>query len=114
MAFTLIGFAQDKGFRVFAFERRGEDRIRTKFMVRADLTLARKYGIRLQELALVCRGVLERRNEGEERTLTFTEDEMCLYAKDCAAARDAAAQKRKPPRRPPNENAGAAWRVPPL
>jgi len=83
MQFILTGFTQDMGFRVFAFERMGEDRIRTKYTVRADLALILRYGIRLQELPLLCRGLLERRENGEEAsTLTFTEDEMCLYAKD--------------------------------
>lgn len=113
MQFILTGFTQDMGFRVFAFERMGDDRMRTKFSVRADLGLIRKYGIRVQELPLMCRGILERGNEGEEqRTLTFTEDDMCVHAKDCAAAREAAARKRKPPRRPPNGNFGAAGRGP--
>jgi len=113
MQFVLTGFTQDNGFRVFAFERLGEDRVRSKFTVRADLALIRRYGIRIQELPLMCRAILERREEGEEnRALTFTEDEMCRHAKDSVAARDAAAQKRKPPRRPPNANLGAAWRDP--
>ena len=110
MRFILIGFTQDLGVRVFAFEGIGEDQIRTEFLVKADLALTRRYGIRLQELPLMCRGLLERRNEGEEeRMLAFTEDEMCLYARQRAAARDAAAQKRKAGR-PPGVDIGAAWR----
>ncbi len=112
MQFIITGFIQDMGFRVFAFEHIGDDRTRTKYTVRADLALIRGYGIRVQELPLLCRGLLERRDNGDERrTLTFTEDEMCLYAKDCEAARDAAAQKKKLPRRPPSKNVGAAWRT---
>jgi hypothetical protein len=95
MQFILTGFTQDMGFRVFAFEGTGEDRIRTKFTVRADLSLIRTYGIRLQELPLMCRGILERRPEGEEaRALIFTEDEMSVFAKNNLAAKDAAALKR--------------------
>ena len=114
MRYILTGFSQDMGFRVFAFERVGEDGIRTEHAVRADLALIRRYDIRMQELPLLCRSLLERREDtAETRTVTFTEEEMCLHAKDCSAARAAAAQKRKPPRRPPSENLGAAWRVPP-
>jgi hypothetical protein len=110
MQFILIGFTQDLGFRVFTFEGMGKDQLRTEFLVKADLALTRRYDIPLQELPLMCRGLLERRNEGEEkRTLTFTEDEMCLYARQRAAEREAAAQKRKA-RRPPSMNIGAAWR----
>jgi hypothetical protein len=95
MQFILTGFTQDMGFRVFAFEGTGEDRIRTKFTVRADLGLIRTYGIRLQELPLMCRGILERQPEGEEtRALIFTENEMSVHAKNNLAAKDAAALKR--------------------
>jgi hypothetical protein len=111
MQYILTGFTQDLAFRVFAFERMGLDRVRTKFVVKADLALVRRYGIQVQELPLLCRNLLEKRDEGlETRTLTFTEDEMCLHAKDRTAAREAAASKRKPPRKPPAENLGAAWR----
>lgn len=111
MQFILTGFTQDMAFRVFAFERMGLDRVRTKYAVRADLALIRRYGIQMQELPLLCRNLLDRGDAGEDaHTLTFTEDEMCLHAKDRAAARDAAAQRRKPSRRPPSENIGAAWR----
>jgi hypothetical protein len=111
MRFILTGFTQDIGFRVFAFARTGDDAVRTEYTVRADLGLIRRYEIRVQELPLLCRGLLERREPGDEtRSLTLTEEEMCLYAKDCAATRHAAAQKRKPARRPLSENTGAAWR----
>lgn len=115
MQFMLSTFTQDMGFRVFAFEGVDEDRVRTPFLVRVDLALIRTYGIRMQELPLLCRSLLERRDAASEaHTITFTEEEMSTYSKDCVAAREAAAQKRKPPRKPPTENNGAAWRVPTL
>lgn len=111
MQFILTGFTQDVAFRVFAFERMGLDRVRTKVAVKADLALIRRYGIQMQELPLLCRNLLERSdNGGDAHTLTFTEEDMNLYAKGCADAREAAKQKRKPSRRPPSENLGAAWR----
>jgi hypothetical protein len=110
MQFTLTGFTHDMGFRVFAFEGIGEDRIRTKFTVRADLALIRRYGIRVQELPLLCRSLLTQREDAEEaRTLTFTEEDMRVHERGCAAA---AAQKKRPPRKPATENLGAAWRGP--
>lgn len=101
MQFSLIGFSQDTGFRVFAFEGTAADRTRTAYTVRADLALTRKYGIRVQELPLLCRGILERVGEGEQQgTATFTEEEMRLYSNNCTEARDAAIRKRKLLRRP--------------
>jgi hypothetical protein len=113
MQFNLIGFSQDTGFRVFAFEGAAAGRVRTEYTVRADLGLTRKYGIRVQELPLLCRGLLERAGEGEQKcTTTFTEEEMRLHAQNCAAARDAALQKRKSPRTPHTHQIGSTWRVP--
>jgi hypothetical protein len=109
MQFILTGFTEETGFRVFVYEGVREDRSRTTFTVRADLSLIRTYGIRLQELPLLCRGILERGWEGDGKlTWIFTEAAMSAYAQ---LARDTAAQKRKPARRPPTENAGAAWRA---
>jgi hypothetical protein len=109
------------GFRVFAFERRETTRSRLEFTVKADLGLIRRYDIRMQELPLLCRSLLERSeaveaqravsvNSVETRALTFTEDEMRACATDRAAAKSEAARKKKPPRRPIGENPGAAWR----
>lgn len=112
MQFILTGFTQDNGFRVFAFERVGEDRVRTKCTVKADLALSRRYGIQLQELPLLCRGLLDRTDEGRTTpALTFTEAEMSACASERTAARERAASKRRPPHRPSGENLGAAWRV---
>jgi hypothetical protein len=112
MQFILTGFTQDMGFRVFAFEGVKADRTRAKYTVRADLGLVRKYGIRVQELPLLCRALLDKCGESEEkRALIFSEDEMRLRANDFALAQ-ATAAARRPPRRPPGANVGAAWRAP--
>ena len=113
MQFVLTGFTPDTGFRVYAFEGIGADRTRTEFTVRADLDLIRRYGIRVQELPLLCRALLERRDEADlGHTLIFSEEEMRLHASACAAEREAAAQKRKPARRPPpSTQMGSGWRV---
>jgi hypothetical protein len=117
MQFTLTGFTQDSGCRVFAYDGVGEDRTRIKFTVRADLALSRKYGIRLQELPLMCLEILERSSAMDEvsgaepavtlRSLSFTEAAMIRYADEVVAARDAAALKRSSSRRqqPPKEAA---------
>jgi hypothetical protein len=112
MQFTLTGFTHDSGFRVFAFERIGLDRRPAEYTVRADLDLIRRYGIRVQDLPLLCRSLLERRDETKKmNALTFSEKEMRIHADDRAALRDAAAKKKKPPRRSPGSNTGAGWRV---
>jgi hypothetical protein len=126
--FILTGFRQDMGFRVFAFERRETTRSRVEFTVKADLGLIRRYDIRVQELPLLCRSLLERQDAVEaqqttsisdpepgavnlpERALTFSEDDMRACATDRAAAKTEAARKRKPPRKPTGESPGAAWR----
>ena len=100
MQFTLTGFSQEMAFRVFAFEGSTAYRDKTKFSVRTDLGLVRRYGIRVQELPLLCRGLLDRLDQDDqERSFIFTEEEMRLYADGCIRAREAAIQKRKPPRR---------------
>src|SRR5712691_10954569 len=88
MQFMLTGFTQETGFRVFAFEGVTADRVRTSFTVRADLALIRRYGIQMQELPLLCRSLLERRDESAGTHLfTFTEEEMRVHATERAAAR---------------------------
>jgi hypothetical protein len=96
MQFILTGFTHDLGCRVFEFDRLGEDRLRTKCTVRADLALIRRYGIQIQDLPLLCRGLLDRSDECSEMpSLTFTEQEMRNCADERTAARELAASKRK-------------------
>jgi hypothetical protein len=111
MQFILTGFTQDTAFRVFEFDYVGPGQARTQFTVRADLGLIRRYGIQVQDLPLLCRAVLEGRSDAEEtHAFTFTEERMSIHAKDCAAAKELAAQKKRAPRRPVGENLGVAWR----
>jgi hypothetical protein len=94
MRFILTGFTQDIGCRVFTFERVAADHTRTGIVVQTDLALTRRYGIRLQELPLLCRELLERCDEGEQgRTFTFTEAAMALHAKSRAAERELVQKK---------------------
>jgi hypothetical protein len=102
MQYVLTGFSNDMEFRVFAFDAVGDDRIRTEYLVRADLRLVRKYGIKLQELPLLCREILEQRILGShhQSTFTYTEAEMCTHAD----ARAVAAEKLKAARKPWTSN----------
>src|ERR1041384_3598862 len=114
MYFVLNGFSEDTGARVFAFDGITSERGRVPFTVRADLTLARRFGIRLQDLPLLCRSVLERGHEDQEkRDFTYTEEDMRLQAEHLAA-REEAAKHSKPPRRTVSARVGNAWRAPVL
>jgi hypothetical protein len=113
MRFVLTGFTEVTGFRVFTFEGVAEDRTRTTFAVSTDLALTRRYDIRLQELPLLCRELLERCDEHEKkRAFTYTEAEMVLHANGCAAEREV--HKRKNPyTKSHGKPVGVAWRTPP-
>lgn len=85
MQYILTGFTHDVNFRVFAFACVGKDKVGTDFTVRADLVLARKYGIRIQELPLLCREILERQSGGDlQQMLTYAEADMSLHADACS------------------------------
>jgi len=63
--------------------------------VRTDLDLI-GVRIRVQELPLLCRALLERRDEAElEHTWIFTEEDMRAYASNCAAERDEAKRQKR-------------------
>ena len=113
MEFILTGFHQDANTRQYAFQGIASDRTRSEFVVQADLQLIRKYQIAVQELPLLCRRLLEEHMINDPQpTVVFTEDDMRLFAKNRADAKEQAAQRKKLPRRPPANNAGRAWRAP--
>lgn len=111
--FVLTGFSQQSDFRLFAFESVAKDHSRTPFTVRADLKLARRYGIHLQDLPMLCQDLLARfLGSGLGPHLDYNEEQMRRQQELRLAAQLAAAQKRKSSRRsPPAENRGAAWRL---
>ena len=109
MQYTLTGFTHDRGFRVFAFQGIGEDRARIEYSVRAEFALILRHGIKLQELPLLCREILERHDVGDgQHALTYTEADMCRQ-EDARAALAAEGERRKA-RRTPKKNPGSAWR----
>lgn len=110
MQYVLDGFSQVREFRVFAFQCIAPDWTRSAYTVRTNLALAQRYGIPLQELPLLCKTVLERLDRvGDAVALTFTEEDMRVWA-EAAAARKEAGKQRRPPRPPSNGKPGAAWR----
>jgi hypothetical protein len=79
-AFVLTGFTHDVGFRVFAFDCIEDSRARTQYTVRADLTLARKCGVHIQDLPLLCRRFLDKLEDGRAPIVTLPEEEMVACA----------------------------------
>ncbi len=108
MKFTLRGFTQRDGFRRFAFECVADSPPRATIIVGADVGLARKHDIRLQELPLICLRLLESLEEGRVAgPLAVTEDQMIAIQTEARSAAEKGSHKA--PRRP-SPLAGQAWR----
>ncbi len=108
--FFLTGFAQAAGVRTYAFEGR-IDASRTGYTVEVDLALISGYGIRIQDLPLLCRELLQQQPQADERSaVVFTEQRMRSHAEKLAAARQEAEQKKKQPKHLANPDAETAWR----
>ncbi len=109
--YIFTGFSQTAGIRIYAFECVGDGR-RVDYTVKVDLALIAAYGIRIQDLPLLCRDLLQQRIEPVELScLTFTEQDMRSHAERRATAKEEALQKKKPARHPVNTNPGASWRT---
>jgi len=114
--FVLRGFSQARETRRFAFEDMDEQSLpRSTYFVQADMGLIRTHGIRIQELPLLCRKLLERLTAQSDwnetvRELVLTEVDMCQISADRTTQQNEA-DKRKSPRRRPGENTGSAWRT---
>lgn len=101
------GFQDAAGVRQFAFDRIADDRSRTRLVVTADMTLARKYDIRLQELPLLCRRLLDESGaEHPGQPISLTEQHMAAIRATVRAGAE------KKPRQPTSvsSNTGRAWR----
>jgi hypothetical protein len=112
MHFILKGFNQVMEYRIFEFEGIAVDSVRASFTVRIDLALARKYGIRLQELPLLCKEVLDQSGEGgANRAFTYSEAQMSTHATDLSA-REAAAKSKRTNRRLAPVHVPSPWGAP--
>jgi hypothetical protein len=114
MNFLLAGFKEGGGSRRFSFDCVASDRSRTTVTVDADMALARKHEIRLQELPLICVRLLE--SLGDEglsaAKITLTEDHM--VAIQAEAKNSVTTRKPHKQSRPASPNVGEAWRKPRL
>jgi hypothetical protein len=110
MEFVFMGFQQFQTVRLFSFQCVSDDRTRTGLTIRADLSLARKYDIPLQDLPILCRRFLETVQPGTLMpTMTLTEESMMVIS---AAAKAAALEKKPVRRNVTSSKVGQAWRSP--
>lgn len=110
--FLLTGFTQTGGIRIYAFEGKVDAR-RIDYTVEVDLALIQGYGIRIQDLPLLCRELLQQLAQFDEvSALVFTEQRMRSHAEKLALARENAEHRKKPPRHLPNTDSVTGWRTP--
>ena len=107
--FFLTGFAQAAGIRTYAFQGRVLD-ARIDYTVEVDLALIPGYGIRIQDLPLLCRDLLQQQAQPDEKSaVVFTEQRMRSHAEKLAAARQEAEHK-KQPRHLASADSETGWR----
>jgi hypothetical protein len=94
MVFALTSFTDESSLRRFTFELAGSGPPRTTVVVVADMALVRRYEIPLQELPLLCVGLLQSWTTDTEGTAVFSEKEMIEYANRRREAKDLAERKR--------------------
>ena len=88
MEFMLTGFRQDNNVRRYTFQGIDTDRKRSEFTVGVDLSLVRKYRIPMQELPLLCRGVLQSRSlAGSRRSANVQRTDVRRHARVYSPAR---------------------------
>ncbi len=93
--FLLSGFTQAAGIRIYAFEGR-IDAKRIDYTVEVDLALIPGYGIRIQDLPLLCRELLQQRAQPDETSsVVFTEQRMRSRAEQLAVTREGTEHRKK-------------------
>jgi hypothetical protein len=108
--FFLTGFTQAAGIRIYAFQGR-VDASRMDYTVEVDLALIPGYGIRIQDLPLLCRELLQQQAQPIEKSaVVFTEQRMRGHAEKLAAARQEAEHRKKQPRHLATADADTGWR----
>lgn len=108
--FLLTGFTQAAGIRIYAFEGR-IDAKRIDYTVEVDLALIPGFGIRIQDLPLLCRELLQQRSQPDETSsVVFTEQRMRSHAEKLAVAREEAEHRKRQPRHLASADAETGWR----
>ena len=89
MHYKLLGFSENGAVRRFIFKKAG-DPTDPPYTVIADVALARKFNVPLQDLPSICARLLEAAGESPEtRTLIVTDADLTV----CAAANSAVAKE---------------------
>lgn len=108
--FFLSGFTQAAGLRTYAFEGRIDAR-RLDYTVEVDLALIPGHGIRIQDLPLLCRELLQQQAQPDQvNAFVLTEQRMCSHAEKLAILRQESERKKRPPRPPAVEEPEPQWR----
>jgi hypothetical protein len=108
--FFLTGFTQAAGIRIYAFQGR-VDASRMDYTVEVDLALIPGYGIRIQDLPLLCRELLQQQEQPDEvSAVVFTEQRMRSHADKLVAARQEAEQRKKQPKSAAAADRETGWR----
>jgi hypothetical protein len=93
--YVLTGFTQAAGIRTYAFESRVDARW-IACTVAVDLALIPGYGIRIQDLPLLCRELLQHQAKPEEiGPFFFTEQEMRSHAEKLAIVKEKSEHRKK-------------------
>jgi hypothetical protein len=94
--YKLLGFSQSDSVRHFVFQRvLGNGTASEEYTVTADVALARKFHITLQELPSICARLLEARPENSpSETILLTDADLSLHAAANLAAAQHDAAKR--------------------
>ena len=110
LQFLLTGFTQTAGIRIYAFQGR-DAALRNDYTVEVDLALIPGYGIRIQELPLLCRELLQQGVQPDEtKALVFTEQRMRSHAEKLSILREDAERRKKHPRRLGSADPGFGYR----
>ena len=101
--YTLTGFTQAAGIRIYTFEGR-IDAVRSGYTVAVDLALIPAYGIRIQDLPWLCSEFLQQQAQADESSaLVFTEQRMRCHAEKLAIAKNQAPHWKSQSRHAANE-----------
>ena len=96
MHYKLLGFSQRDSARYFAFERTQQGSASAAFTVVADLALARKFRIPLQDLPSLCSRLLEAGPaDAPEASLVLTDADLQVHAAANLAAASVDQAKRE-------------------